>query len=217
MPASPSVRSKKGPGRSASSLVRVLGRSEAGLSGARPFFWAAIRATWLCAGVGLEAAASADRLPFHRERHAPPQAICLQIGDGGRAQRGLDRANRRRSRQGTDGCFIAIGFIPYGLEIRHRLNDPPISPRLSAIKHNLHAGACQHCPAASRAALATKMSWSRKIFDPGKLGMIGSHAPAPVRRSASVTPAGLSAVSRIPPCWDFRGNKVEAENRPDSQ
>jgi hypothetical protein len=54
-------------------------------------------------------------------------------------------------------------------------------------------------------------------FRSGKTPMIGSHATAPIQRPASVTPAGLSAVSRIPPCRDFRGNKVEAENRPDSQ
>ena len=75
MPASSSVRSKKAQGRSASSLARVLGRSEAGLSGARPCFWAARRATWLCAGVEREAAASAARLPVRGEPRAPPQAI----------------------------------------------------------------------------------------------------------------------------------------------
>jgi hypothetical protein len=40
--------------------------------------------------------------------------------------------------------------------------------------------------------------------------MIASQATAPVQRPASVTPAGLSAVSRIPPCLDSPGIKFEA-------
>ena len=159
MPASSSVRSKKALGRSASFLARVHGRSEAGLSGARPCFWAARRATWLCAGVEREAAASAVRLPVRGEPRAPPQAICVsQIGDGGRAERGLDRTNRRRSRHGVDNYVVEIRFISHGTGRQHRLSAVLLSGRLKvAAGQTRMRERRRNCSNGNFAALATKM------------------------------------------------------------
>jgi hypothetical protein len=57
----------------------------------------------------------------------------------------------------------------------------------------------------------SKNELERENIRSGKIPMIANHATAPVQRPASITPAGLSAVSRIPPCLDSPSIKVEAK------
>ena len=217
MPASSSVRSKKDPGRSASSLARVLGRSEAGLSGARPFFWAAIRATWLRAGVVREAAASAVRASV------PLRASRATEGDLRKPNRGwrLSGTGLRPHEPKTTPAWKRLLhcwdlFIPHGTETRDKLSASSDFSAFQRSKRQL-AWTCQSWPNANLDLLATRVSWTHKIFDPANSENDRHPHQRPIPRTASVTPARKSAIRRLPLWRDFRGNKTDARNRADLQ